>query len=215
YFDTPQFNTSTAGIPYWKRGNGWGLNSGTALSGIAVQGGQALYNSPTNLLTWLDTPEGSGIFTGLAVMTLPGVNSLTDGMLFTIGNDEHNSKRGPSASNAALRDGSGWDVAVRDMETSKADPTIYATGRGRDARASFSFVYIPYNADNLLAGHINTNGSVIKGVGNFTLSHLSTGRYALTIPGKSGTNGVLLLQNTGYLVSQPAGMSNVVDNSYL
>src|SRR5439155_21696151 len=64
-------------------------------------------------------------------------------------------------------------------------------------------------------GHINTNGSTIKGAGNFTLSHLSTGRYALTIAGKTGTNGVLLLQNTGYLVSQPVGMSNVVDNSYL
>jgi hypothetical protein len=214
YFDSPQFNT-TPGIPYWKRGNGWGLNSGTALSGIPVQGGQALYNSPTNLLTWLDTPSGSGIFTGLAELTLPGVNSVNDGMLFTIGNDENNSKRGPSASNAALPDGSGWYVAVRDMETSKADPTIYATGGGSDAGASFSFVYIPYNADNLIGGHIAANGSTIKGAGSFSLSHLSTGRYALTIPGKTGTNGVLLLQNTGYLVNQPGGMTNVVDNSYL
>jgi hypothetical protein len=215
YFDSPQFNSAMAGIPYWKRGNGWGLNSGTALSGIPVLGGQALYNSPTNLLTWLDTPEGSGIFSGLAKLTLPGVNSLNDGMLFTIGNDENNSKRGPSASNAALRDGSGWYVAVRDMETSKADPTIYATGDGNDASASFSFVYIPYNADNLIAGHIANNGSTIKGAGAFTLSHLSTGRYALTIPGKTGTNGVLLLQNTGYLINQPSGMTNVVDNGYL
>jgi hypothetical protein len=44
---------------------------------------------------------------------------------------------------------------------------------------------------------------------------LATGRYALTIPGKTGTNGVLLLQNTGYLATQPVGTSNVVDNSYL
>ncbi|MGH7969464.1 MAG: hypothetical protein ACREIC_12125, partial [Limisphaerales bacterium] len=42
-----------------------------------------------------------------------------------------------------------------------------------------------------------------------------TGRYALTIPGKTDTNGVLLLQNTGYLANQPSGYSNVVDNSYL
>jgi hypothetical protein len=213
YFDSPQFNTTTAGIPYWKRGNGWGLNSGTALSGWPVAGGQALYNSPQNLLTWVDL--GGGTFTGLATLSLSGINSTSDGMLFTIGNDENNSKRGPSASNAALHDGSGWYVAVRDMETSKADPTVYATGGGSDAGASFSFVYIPYNADNLIGGHINTNGSTIKGTGSFSISHLSTGRYALTIPGKADTNGVLLLQNTGYLVNQPGGMTNVVDNSYL
>jgi hypothetical protein len=214
YFDTPQFNSTTAGIPYWKRGNGWGLNSGTALTGFPVGTGQALYNSP-DLLTWLQTPDLSGIYSGLAILSLSGVNSLSDGMLLTIGNDENNSIRGPSASNAALPDGSGWYVAVRDMETSKADPTIYATGGGSDAGASFSFVYIPYNADNLIGGHIATNGSTVKGVGAFSVTHLSTGRYALTIPGKTGTNGVLLLQNTGYLASQPDGLTNVVDNSYL
>jgi hypothetical protein len=215
YFDTPQFNTTTAGIPYWKRGNGWGLNSGTALSGYPVSGGQALYNSPGSLLTWLQTPDSSGVYSGLAELSLAGVNSASDGMLFTIGNDENNSKRGPSASNAALPDGSGWYVAVRDMETSKVDPTIYATGGGSDAGASFSFLYIPYNAGNLIGAHVATNGATIKGAGNFSLTHLSTGHYALTIPGKTGTNGVLLLQNTGYLVNQPTGMTNVVDNSYL
>jgi hypothetical protein len=214
YFDGPQFNTTTAGTPYWKRGNGWGLNSGTALTGFPVAGGQALYNSPS-LLTWQETPLGSGTFSGLAVLSLSGVNSVNDGMLFTIGNDENNSIRGPSASNAALPDGSGWYVAVRDMETSKADPTVYATGGGSDAGASFSFVYIPYNADNLIGGHIAANGTTIKGTGSFSVSHPSTGVYALTIPGKTGTNGVLLLQNTGYLVSQPVGYTNVVDTSYL
>ncbi len=128
YFDSPQFNTLTPGLPYWKRGNGWGLNSGTALTGIPVGGGQAAYNSPGSLLTWLQTPDGSGTYSGLAILSLSGVNSVNDGMLFTIGNDENNSIRGPSASNAALPDGSGWYVAVRDMETSKADPTVYATG---------------------------------------------------------------------------------------
>jgi hypothetical protein len=215
FFDTPQFNTTTAGLPYWARGNGWGLNSGTALAGYSTAGGQALYNSPGSLLTWLQTPDGSGVYSGLAVLSLAGVNSLNDGMLFTIGNNENNSTRGPSASNAALPDGSGWYIAVRDMETSKADPTVYATGDGNDAAANFSFVLIPYNADNLIGGHIATNGATVKGTGSFSISHLSTGRYALTIPGKTGTNGVLLLQNTGYLANQPAGLNNVVDTSYL
>jgi hypothetical protein len=213
YFDPP--DQITPGTPHWKRGDGWGLNSGTAVIGLPVRGGQNYYNSPTNLLTWVDTSGGGGVFSGLAILSLPGVNSVNDGMLFTIGNDENNSTRGPSANNAALPDGSGWYVAVRDMETSKADPTVYATGGGSDAAASFSFVYIPYNADNLIGGHVRTNGTVAKSAGNFTVTRLSTGRYAVTIPGKTGTNGVLLLQNSGYLASQPTGLTNVVDTSVL
>jgi hypothetical protein len=211
YFNPPDF----VGAPHWKRGDGWGLNSGTAVIGLPVLGGQNYYNSPTNLLTWVDTSGGGGVFSGLATLSLPGVNSVNDGMLFTIGNDENNSTRGPSANNAALPDGSGWYVAVRDMETSKADPTVYATGGGNDAGASFSFVYIPYNADNLIGGHIRTNGTVAKSAGNFSVSRLSTGRYAVTIPGKTSSSGVLLLQNCGYLASQPSGLTNVVDTSAL
>jgi hypothetical protein len=158
---------------------------------------------------------GGGTYTGLAILSLSGVSSVNDGMLFTIGNDENNSIRGPLANNAALPDGSGWYVAVRDIETSKTDPTVYASGGGNDAGASFSFVYIPYNADNLIGGHIATNGTTIKGTGNFSVSRLSTGRYALTIPGKTGSDGALLLQNTGYLAIQPGVMTNVVDTSFL
>lgn len=213
YFDAP--DQVNIGAAHWKRGDGWGLNSGAAVVGLPLFGGQGYYNSPTNLLNWVDITGGGSVYTGLGILSLPGVNSLTDGMLFTIGNDENNSTRGPSASNAALTDGAGWYVAVRDIETSKADPTIYATGGGSDAGASFSFLYMPYNADNLIGGHIGANGTTIKGAGNFTVTHLATGRYAVTIPGKTGADGVLLLQNTGYLANQPPGMTNVVDNSYL
>lgn len=212
YFDAPD---ATSGAAIWKRGDGWGLNSGAAEAGLPLFGGQRYYNSPTNLLTWLDISGGSGIYAGLGILNLPGVKSTTDGMLFTVGNDENNSTRGPSASNAALPDGSGWYVAVRDIETSKSDPTTYALGGGSDAGNSFSFLYVPYNADNLIGGHIAANGTAIKNVGGFSVTRLSTGRYAITIPGKTGSDGVLLLQNTGYLASQPNGLTNVVDNSYL
>lgn len=209
YFNPPA--GTSEGV--WKRGNGWGLNSGTAVNGLPMLGGQNHYNSPETLMNWVDT--GGGIYAGLAVLSLPGVNSVNDGMLFTIGNDEADGKRGPSANNAAKPDGSGWYVAVRDIETSKADPTIYASGSGNDARASFSFLYVPYNSDNLVGGHIRTNGTVANSAGNFSIARLSTGRYSLTIPGKTSTNGVLLLQNAGYLANQPVGMTNVVDTSVL
>ena len=182
------------------------------MSGYPVAGGQANYNAPT-LFNWsIDVNTG---LNGMATVSLTNVNSLTDGMLFTVGNDENNSIRGPSASNAALRDGSGWNVAVRDMETSKSDPTLCAQGGGSDAGGSFSFLYIPYTAGNLIGGHIATNGTTIKGSGSYTIQHLSTGRYALTIPGKTGASGVLMLQNTGYLANQPSGYTDVVDNGYL
>jgi hypothetical protein len=210
YFEPPDVN----GVAHWKRGDGWGLNSGTALAGQPIYNTQSLYNNPTNLLTWVDT-TGGGTYSGLAILAIPGVHSVNDGMLFTIGNDEAGGIRGPSANNAARPDGSGWYVAVRDIETSKTDPTIYATGSGSDAGASFSFLYVPYNSDNLIGGHVRTNGTVSQSAGAFTVSRLSAGRYALTIPGKTGTNGALLLQNSGYLAVQPGGLTNVVDTSLL
>ncbi len=217
YFDDDNFSQTASGvggIPTWKHGNGWGLHSGTAVSGITNGYNQASYNSPAELLTWLDA--SNGVYDGLAELTLPGVNSLTDGMLFTVGNDENNSLRGPSANNAALPDGSGWYVAVRDIDTSKTDPTVYATDGGSDAGSSFSFLYIPWTANNLIGGHIRgTNASIINSAGNFTVERLGTGRYALTIPGKTDTNGLLMLLNSGYLADQPDGFTNVVDNSFL
>jgi hypothetical protein len=216
YFD--EWNASldpNAGVPHWKYGDGWGLHSGTALAGEPVLAGQEYYNSPTNLLDWIPGEDQEGNSNYLAKLSLPGVDSLTDGMLFTTGNQEgqNNSIRGPSAQNAALPDGSGWYVAVRDIDDAKADPTLYADNT--DAGSSFSFLYIPFNADNLIGGHIATNGTTIKGAGNFSVTHLTNGVYAITIPGKTATNGVLLLQNTGFLDPQPVGYTNVVDNSFL
>lgn len=216
YIDDSTVDLSNPGRAHWKHGDGWGLHSGTAVKGFAAKGGQGSYNSPTNIYQWVDVSGGGGVYSGLGILSLPGINSVSDGILLTVGNNENAGIRGPFANNAALPDGSGWYVAVRDIETSKADPTVYATTGSSDAGSSFSFLYVPWNADNLLAGYIRgTNGAVIHGAGNFSVSHLSTGRYALTIPGKTGTNGVLLLENSGYLAAQPSGMTNVVDTSFL
>ena len=203
YFEAVD-TAATSSKSFWKRGDGWGLNSGNALSGIPIGNGQSQYNNPGTLLEWQDL---GGFYGGLAKLSLPDVNSQNEGMLFTISNEEGGSLRGNYANNAALADGSGWEVAIRGIEESKADPALYVT----DNRSSFSFLYVPYNADNLIGGHIRGNGTVAKSAGNFTISRLSNGRYALTISGKTGSDGALFLQNSGYLASQPT----LVDTSFL
>jgi hypothetical protein len=203
-----------AGIPMWKHGDGWGLWSGHALDGCTNGTGNTNYDSPQEIMTWLDA--SNSVYDGLALVSFPGVNSQTDGMLFTIADNENNGLKGPFANNAALPNGNGWYVAVRDIVTGTADPTVYATDGTSDAGTSFSFIYIPYNAQNLIGGHISgTNGATIKGAGNYTISRLSTGRYALTIPGKTDTNGMLMLINSGYMSNQPSGFTNIVDTSFM
>jgi hypothetical protein len=118
-FDRGGF-VGSPGVPMWKHGDGWGLYSGTALDGCTNGTGNTNYDSPAELLTWLDVTNG--VDDGLALLQLPGVNSQTDGMLFTTGDDENNSERGVSANNAALPNGAGWYVAVRDIQTSVGNP---------------------------------------------------------------------------------------------
>ncbi len=185
-------------------GDGYGTYSGAAVSGVTNVSQPA-----ANLLTWVDT--GSGDFSGLALLTLPGVDAQTNGMLFTVANDEGDTLRGPYANNAPLADGSGWRVAIRGIEESKSDPTLYA-----NSHSAFSFLYVPFTADKLIGARIHgADASTIRGAGAFTLSRLEAGRYALKIPGKTGTNGMLLLINSGLLAQPPAGLTDVVDTCFL
>ncbi|MCX6928609.1 MAG: hypothetical protein NT154_36170 [Verrucomicrobia bacterium] len=63
-----EVNTTT-GTPIWKSGDGWGLNSGTALTGYPNLGGQSQYNAPS-LVTWTEVSPGSGVYQGLANLSL-------------------------------------------------------------------------------------------------------------------------------------------------
>ncbi len=149
----------------------------------------------TNVISW---PNNGGT----AVVSLPGVNSLNDGMLFTT------SSQGESAVNitasAPKADGSGWVISLR--EASAGDPQVLATNQSQ-----FQFVYIPFTATKLIGGYISANGASIKSQGAFTLTRTAAGTYSLAIPGKVATNGVLLLQNASFL----AGTTNVADNNFL
>ncbi|MEI2723317.1 MAG: hypothetical protein V9H26_07175 [Verrucomicrobiota bacterium] len=64
----------------------------------------------------------------------------------------------------------------------------------------------------MIGGRIGgIEGFPLKSAGTFSIQKIGVGRYALTIPGKTGADGVILLQNSGYLGSQPT----VVDTSFL
>lgn len=165
-------------------------------------------NSAGALLTWLD-PDGFEAFGGLAELALPGVNAATDGMLFLApNNDGSDTLRGPQANCEVKTDGSGWTVAIRDVEANKADPATYAQA---DA-AEFSFVYIPWTAGNLTGGRITgSTGASAKAVGAYTLTRLAAGRYELSIPGKNKDSGMIILQPVGKL----PGNAAVIDNASL
>ena len=55
-----------------------------------------------------------------------------------------------------------------------------------------------------MGGVVRRDAFLKKKAGDYTVSRLATGRYAITIPGKSEASG-MLLQNSGYLATQPSG----------
>jgi hypothetical protein len=109
-----------------------------------------------------------------------GVNSLTDGLLFTTADNNGNAVSGAGP----LPDGSGWNVRV----ATNAQDIVGASAQ------NWSFLYLPYTTPGLIGGYYNgTSGSTISSVGNFTMNHLGTGQYQLTIPGESPQTGMLIL----------------------
>jgi hypothetical protein len=197
-------DSSNAGKAYWQ--------DPVSHSAAATANTFVLTSNPRStaeaLLTWLD-PSGTGTYSGLAELGFPAVNALTDGMLFLApNNDGSSTMRGPQANCAIKADGSAWTVAVRDVEENKFDPATYAQA----ASSEFSFVYIPYTAGNLIGGKITgSTGAKAHSAGTFTLTRSETGRYEVTIPGKTANSGMLILQPVGTLPGNPA----VVDRATL
>lgn len=139
------------------------------------------------LVKWIEYPAGSMTYGGLAELRLPGVNALEDGMLFATSSD------GASDVNivgvAPKNDGSAWIVTIREDSATDAE-TLAAAGQ-----SEFQFVYIPFSAQRLIGGHIlGADGSKRKAVGDFTITRTGVGTYEMTVPGKTGADGTLLLQ---------------------
>ncbi len=139
------------------------------------------------MVQWTQFPADSGLYGGLANLVLPGVHALDDGMVFATSSD------GGSDVNIVgvlpLEDGSAWTITVR--EDSEIEPEVLAAA----GQSEFQFLYVPFNARNLVGGHIvGADGSKRKAAGTFTVARTATGTYELTIPGKTGASGTLLLQ---------------------
>ncbi len=182
------FSFSVAWFPY---DQGW--LGGEAGSPTAE--GQARWTSPNahaaglaaGVVKWPQYPPESGVYGGQAELVLPGVNSLDDGMLFVTSAD------GASDVNivgvAPKEGGLGWHVAIREDSVLEAETLAAAD------QSEFAFVYVPFDARNLVGGHIvGTDGSKRKAVGEFTVTRTGTGVYELVVPGKTGADGTLLLQ---------------------
>ncbi|HTI69267.1 MAG TPA: hypothetical protein VMF06_04845 [Candidatus Limnocylindria bacterium] len=216
-FQRAAFDFSLAWFPYdggWVAGSfadaskapavGW-TEPGAHSAAAVVGSYEKAPNDAAALLSWTDL--GDGTYGGLAKLTLPNVNSSKDGLLFLVPNDD-TSNRGPQANAAATTDGSGWKVAVRLVDENKGDPSAYAPA----GSSEFSFLYIPYTANNLIGAQITgATGATVHSAGNFTVTRLSTGRYLLSLPGKQDTNGMFLLQPVGTVPGNPA----LVDNNTL
>lgn len=182
------FSFSVAWFPYDQGWLGGEVGSPTAE-------GQARWTSPNahaaglaaGVVKWPQFPLESGIYGGQAELVLPGVNSLDDGMLFVTSAD------GASDVNivgvAPKETGIGWHVAVREDSALDAETLAAAD------QSEFAFVYVPFDARNLVGGHIvGADGSKRKAVGDFTVARTGTGVYELVVPGKTGADGTLLLQ---------------------
>lgn len=203
------FSFSLAWFPY---DQGW---LGGSVAGPGGAGESAWQGANTHtaglsagLITWPQFPPQSGIYGGQAEVRLPGVNSQADGMLFTTSSD------GGSDVNivgvAPFEDGTGWLVTIRE-DSAIADPFVEeVAGAGQ---SEFQFVYVPFDAMGLVGGHINgANGTKLNAAGEFTVARTATGTYELTIPGKTASDGTLLLQAAAY---EPDAFDPVATRAFL
>jgi hypothetical protein len=181
-------NTAAAFFPYEQ---GW---TGAWVNGDVDDGpGSFAASSPG-----LDPATAVNWSGSMATVTLPGVNSAADGMLFVAPADGDN----PSDIAAATPIAGGWKVAVREDENADlTGATVNVSGDN-----SFQFLYVPYTAGGLVGGHINGNtGAAIKSADDaqFDLARTNEGQYSLSVYNADGVTKKN--ENAGMLVLSVAG----------
>jgi hypothetical protein len=119
-----------------------------------------------------------------------GVNSQTDGMLFTTGNTNNNL----IVQTAPAANGSNWDVRVQANSANFSATGTDLVSTPSNAPADWSFLYLSYQTPGLIGGYFNgATGTNLQSRGTFSMSRTAAGQYQLTIPGESPQTGMLLL----------------------
>jgi len=189
--------TSSAAVAYFPYEQGWTgawVNSGSE--------GEATFSSsspglPTSSVNYSST---------VATVTLPGVNSATDGMLFVAPTHDGNETNIA----AAFPNSGGWTVSVREDDGAglSGDATTLVPG----TENSFQFLYVPYSAPGLIGGQVNgSNASLVHSAGDaqFDLTRNSAGEYSLSVYEADGVtkknegDGMLILSVAGSMAGQP------------
>jgi hypothetical protein len=207
------FNVALAHFPF---ADGWIAGHIKGSDGTFLAGNSA----GVTVTTQFGTPDAT-FGNGHYKLSIAGVDSRAHGMLYAVSEEDSNS--GNVVPVGVLPDGSGWDVRVNDQ-----NGNFPAT-----EQADWSFVYIPYNAANMIAaGNLRRTGStldVLTALGTFSASAVDLGpnaggisppgtpdgtndlgRFLITIPGKDDTTGYLLVGVSAY--ASAGGFSGADDN---
>ena len=128
----------------------------------------------------ISSDDVSHMNTGLYRVTVDGINSQEDGILFAVG-----AANGYNfVSTAPVSSGAGWYVTVRDNTAT----TFSALEDNR-----WSFVYLDYDAPGMIGGRVSADGTVVNSAGDFSMTRISTGVYRLTVDGYTPDDGSLML----------------------
>jgi len=193
-------NVAAVYLPYEQ---GW---QGAWVTGAAEGEGTFASSSP-------DLSPSTVMWTsGSANVTLPGVNSATDGMLFVAPANGSSQTR---IAAAFPNNSGGWTTNVRfDEDADVTGQTILDSGN------DFQFVYIPYDAVNLIGGHVEgSNGSLINSAGSalFDVVRNSAGQYSISVFEANGVtkrdenDGMLMLS----VASSMPGAPTLADRTFL
>jgi len=152
-------------------------------------------------------------FRGIWNLEIPGVDSISDGILLVCGGKNEDNY----AAASPRRDGSGWQISVQGSGTSggtESDP--------------WNFVYVPYSTENIVAGRISNKNGITTGTrdagGNYTFSVISNapGTVRLDIPGYTPADGTLIVStenewynNDDFTTYKPFGSSWLIQTDDL
>lgn len=193
--DEASFDVSVVHFPYSEGWTGAHVSSeepgedGVVIFENQENGGSIGYGVNPFLIKWVDADDNFFFDEGLSRIELPGVDSLNDGMLFVApAHDSSNTKIA-----GAVPTGDAWYVTIRDDRTTSDDSAL----NPRES-SEFTFLYLPYETPGLVGGHVRgSDGNSINSAGDFTVARTEAGRYELSIPGRTGMDGMIILSNAG------------------